>query len=222
VLDAQEAKVPQPLTELESRVLDYLFEYLRRNTYQPSIREIGFEFAIKSTKTVSELLQSLADKGWIERDPSRSRGVRLLGLEQAANTVAVPLLVDGAAVEQAAELVLDRSLVGRQGTFLVSMQGDHLAEEGIRPGDLLLVTPVAADSLQAGDLAVARIGGRTTARRCQREAGSLVLEPADGEQLSTTLTSRQAAAVVNGVVAGVIRRLRPAAEHAVSATAPPA
>jgi repressor LexA len=222
VLDAQEAMVPQPLTEMESRVLDYLFEYLRRNTYQPSIREIGSEFAIKSTKTVSELLQSLADKGWIERDPSRSRGVRLLGMEQAANTVTVPLLEDGVAAASAAELILDRSLVGSHGTFLVSMQGDHLVEQCIRPGDLLLVTPVAVGSLQTGDLVVARIGGRTTARRCLREGESLVLEPAEGEHHPTTLTSRQAAAVINGAVAGVVRRLRPAADHAASATAPPA
>ena len=73
--------MPEPLTELERHVLEYLVQYLRSNTYQPSIREIGREFSIKRTKTVSELLQSLADKGWIERDPSRSRGVPLLCLQ---------------------------------------------------------------------------------------------------------------------------------------------
>jgi repressor LexA len=83
--------MPKPLNDLERRVLDYVVEYLRNNTYQPSIREIGREFSIKSTKTVSELLQSLAVKGWIERDPSRSRGVRLLGVEMRARTVSVPL-----------------------------------------------------------------------------------------------------------------------------------
>jgi repressor LexA len=72
--------MPKPLTSLERRILDFIVEYLRRNTYQPSIREIGSRFGIKSTKTVSEYLQSLADKGWIERDSSRSRGVRVIGL----------------------------------------------------------------------------------------------------------------------------------------------
>jgi hypothetical protein len=78
--------MPEPLTDLERRVLEYLVQYLRSNTYQPSIREIGREFALKSTKTVSELLQSLADKGWIERDPSRSRGVRLLGVHRSSRS----------------------------------------------------------------------------------------------------------------------------------------
>src|SRR5687768_3613055 len=82
--------MPKPLSSLERRILDFIVEYLRRNTYQPSIREIARRFGIKSTKTVSEYLQSLADKGWIERDPSRSRGVRVIGLDMQALTVTVP------------------------------------------------------------------------------------------------------------------------------------
>ena len=69
----------QPLTPTERRVYHYLIDFLAENTYQPSVREIGKKFRIKSTKTVSDLLHSLAVKGYIERDPSRSRGVRLLG-----------------------------------------------------------------------------------------------------------------------------------------------
>jgi SOS-response transcriptional repressor LexA len=42
------------LTDIERKILDYMVHYLRSNTYQPSIREIGERFGIKSTKTVSE------------------------------------------------------------------------------------------------------------------------------------------------------------------------
>jgi repressor LexA len=219
-VDEQEAKVPTPLTDLESHVLDYLFEYLRRNTYQPSIREIGARFSIKSTKTVSELLQSLADKGWIERDPSRSRGVRLLGMEMTPDIVSVPLIDATGSGGDGAAFQIDRRLAGRAGVFLVRMQGDHLLEDGIRAGDLLLVEPVSVDTLQTGDLVVADIGGRTTARRCLREPAQFILEPATGEQQSTAVTVRQAALTVRGVVAGVVRRLRPVAEHASVAIAP--
>ena len=77
--------MPDPLTPVEQRIYHYLLDFLCDNTYQPSVREIGKQFQIKSTKTVSELLQSLADKGYIERDPSRSRGVKLMGTSQAAH-----------------------------------------------------------------------------------------------------------------------------------------
>jgi tRNA(adenine34) deaminase len=72
--------MPELLTDLERDVLDFLIEYLRRNTYQPSVREIGGQLGISSTRKVSEILGSLAEKGWIERTGSRSRGVRVLGL----------------------------------------------------------------------------------------------------------------------------------------------
>ncbi|MEX0907030.1 MAG: S24 family peptidase [Gemmatimonadota bacterium] len=202
----------KPLTELERNVLDYLFEYLRSNTYQPSIREIGTRFGIKSTKTVSELLQSLADKGWIERDPSRSRGVRLLGLEMAGGTVAVPLL--GGAEAAHLPFQLDDRLVGPKGALLAVMQGDHLLEHGISPGDLLLVEPADPAGIEDGDIVMASIGGLLTARRCARQAADLVLEPISNGEVSTNLTPRQAASALHGRVTAVVRRLRPVSAHA--------
>src|SRR5438309_647883 len=78
------------LTPIERRVYHYLLDFLAENTYQPSIREIGRRFRIKSTKTVSDVLHSLAQKGFIERDPSRSRGVRLLGYSASSGMQPLP------------------------------------------------------------------------------------------------------------------------------------
>jgi repressor LexA len=144
--------MPKPLTSLERRILDYLVEYLRKNTYQPSIREIGKRFGIKSTKTVSEYLQSLADKGWIERDPSRSRGVRLIGMDMSPATVTVPRVGSTVPADVPVAFELDRQLAGSNGTFCISMHGDGLAAEGIHDGDLLLVEPIDRSDLESGDL----------------------------------------------------------------------
>src|SRR5512142_2439147 len=81
----------EPLTTLERKVYHYLLDFLAENTYQPSIRDIGRRFRIKSTKTVSDLLQSIASKGFIERDKSRSRGVKLIGYAGATRTQPVPI-----------------------------------------------------------------------------------------------------------------------------------
>src|SRR5690606_4949585 len=104
-------------TQIERHILDYIIEYLRQNTYQPSVREIGRRFDIRSTKSVTEHLQSIADKGWIERDPSRSRGLRLLGVDLSADAVRVPCY-DGIQAEgepldrrhHVRDLTLDRRL----------------------------------------------------------------------------------------------------------------
>lgn len=199
--------MPDQLTDLERRVLDYLVEYLRANTYQPSIREIGREFAIKSTKTVSELLQSLADKGWIERDPSRSRGVRLLGVEMRVQTVSLPVYDSADGTAAAAHFELDRKIVAAHGAFLLPMTGDHLREDGVRPGDLLIVEPVDVQTLENGDLVVARSGGSSTARRCLRNGTDICLEPVRNGEIALTVTTRQAATVIRGRVTGLVRRM---------------
>jgi repressor LexA len=211
-----EATMPKPLTELERRVLDYLIEYLRRNTYQPSIREIGREFSIKSTKTVSELLQSLADKGWIERDPSRSRGVRLHGVDVSADSVAVPVLADtdGAETES---FVLDRRIAGGAGAFLLVMHGNHLQAYGVWEGDLVLIEPVTASAIQEGDLVLVRDARGAEVRRCSRAGAELLLDPSGSDETPLSLSGRQTGAV-QGRVSGVVRRLRPFAPDAATAT----
>jgi repressor LexA len=198
-----------PLTELERSVLDYLVDYLRRNTYQPSVREIGRRFDIKSTKTVSELLQSLADKGWIERDPSRSRGVRLLSLDLDAGTITVPFFRADPGLENGAagavdHLELDRKLAGATGTFIVRMVGGALIAEGIRDGDLLLAEPISTDRIEDGDLLLM---DDLSVRRCFRRGSELVLEHTTNESPPTLVRSGDALRI-RGRVISVVRRIR--------------
>ncbi len=193
--------MPKPLTSLERRILDFLVEYLRKNTYQPSIREIGKRFGIKSTKTVSEYLQALADKGWVERDPSRSRGVRLIGVEMNPSTVTVQRLGSTVPDDVPVALELDRQLTGANGTFCVAMHGDGLAAEGIHDGDLLLVEPIERDDLESGDLVCYMSADEDPSiRRHDRDHISVPV----GDPLA-------------GRVVSVVRRLRSRAIRAVAA-----
>jgi repressor LexA len=180
----------KPLTSLERRILDFIVEYLRRNTYQPSIREIGSRFGIKSTKTVSEYLQSLADKGWIERDSSRSRGVKVIGLDMHPSTVTVPQLENG---DESFEL--DRRIAGGAGTFMLSVAADAEAPEGIREGDLVLVEPVPASEIEDGDLIVLRGNSGATVRRAYRRGQKLVMDP-NYQELQPSQFSGRATSVV--------------------------
>ena len=185
--------MPKPLTSLERRILDFIVEYLRRNTYQPSIREIGSRFGIKSTKTVSEYLQSLADKGWIERDSSRSRGVRVIGLDMQPSTVTVPQLEDDTVFE------IDRRIAGGAGTFMLSVADDPTAPEGIREGDLVVVEAVEASEIEDGDLVVMRGIAGATVRRAYRRGQKLVMDPGYEEVLPSQISGR---------ATSVVRRLR--------------
>ena len=202
--------MPKPLDALERDILDYLVDYVRTHTYQPSVREIGAEFDIKSTKTVSELLQSLADKGWIEREPSRSRGMRLLGLDLTTDVVSVPHVdvhIEDPSLEDPLDsLALDRRIAGTAGSFLVTMVGDSMVGEGIRDGDLLVVEAAPKARLRDGVLVVCRTDGEATVWRLRRrESGPVLVSGPDRPVLELAELSE---GQVLGRVNAVLRQLR--------------
>jgi repressor LexA len=175
--------LPEPLTELERRVLEYMVDYLRGNTYQPSIREIGRRFGIKSTKTVAEHLQALARKGWVERDPSRSRGVRLLGLDlnppRPAERYPSSQTVDAHAAAAAAGPTDEAAWTPDDGppspVLVVTASVDGPAELGIRSGDRIYAQPLGDAPLADGEALVARYGGAITAGVARRGPGGYLL-----------------------------------------------
>ncbi len=132
------------LTPIERRIYNYLVDYLKRETFQPSIREIGTRFGIRSTKTVTEHLQSLQRKGYLDRTPSRSRALKILGLNLSPDTYTIPLYKNAEPVgdDVEARFDIDRSLACSADCFMVRVTGDF-SEHGVFRGDLILVEPCA-------------------------------------------------------------------------------
>jgi repressor LexA len=204
--------MPEPLSKIEKRILNYLVDYLRQHTYQPSIREIGKRFGIKSTKTVSEHLQALADKGYIERDASRSRGVKILGMNLAPEVVSVPSYGKIAAGRPALlrdnvheEFELDRKLAGSADSFFLEVHGDSMQAMGILEGDLVLVEPADEGDLQNGEVVAARVDGDATVKRYFANGGKVVLEPANPDY-APILVHEHNDFTVLGRVTGLFRR----------------
>lgn len=203
----------QRITEIERKILDFMVHYLRSNTYQPSIREIGERFAIKSTKTVSEHLQALADKGFLERDPSRSRGVKILGVDLSAQTVSVPCYhelpqgLGGLRTDQAEmHLTLDRRLAGAQGSFFVRATGAEVTSMDISEGDYLLIEPAQLDELAEGSVVVARIEGGPSFYEFSRNGGGVRLTPLRAGAQSTVIEDPAKLQLI-GRVAALYRRM---------------
>lgn len=199
----------EPLTSLESSVYQYLIDFTAENTYQPSIRDIGARFKIKSTKTVSDLLQSLTRKGYIERDPARSRGVRLLGFAGGFNTQPVPYYGRIHAGEPAllaenreSYITLDRRFVPAPDAFFLRVKGDSMAGKCIADGDYVLVNPDTR--AQEGDIVAARLGEEATIKTYSLRDGHVVLRAAAGGERDITVKNGDDFSVL-GVVSGVFR-----------------
>ena len=204
--------MPEPLNKIERRILNYLVDYLKQNTYQPSIREIGKRFGIKSTKTVSEHLQALADKGYIERDASRSRGVKILGMNLAPELVTIPCYGKIAAGRPVLlrehvsdEFGIDRKLVSSADAFFLEVRGDSMREMGILDGDLVLVEPAEESEIENGEIIAARVDGDATVKRYFANGGKVVLEPANSGY-APILVHDHNDFVILGRVSGLHRR----------------
>jgi len=199
----------EQLTKLESSVYHYLLDFTAQNTYQPSIRDIGKQFKIKSTKTVSDLLQSLARKGYIERDPARSRGVNLLGFGAAMRTQPVPFYGKIHAGEPAlipehrqGFITLDRRFVPSEQVFFLKVKGDSMIGRCINEGDYVLVNP--SQDPRDNDVVAARLGEEATVKTYKKRNGAVVLEAANPAERDITVQPGMDFGIL-GVICGVFR-----------------
>jgi repressor LexA len=206
----------ESLTPIERKVYQYLIDFLAENTYQPSIREIGKKFRIKSTKTVSDLLHSLSAKGYIERDPSRSRGVRIVGYTGPSAVQPVPVYGSIGALgaggldvallapeRRTSVLNLDRRFVASEDAFFVQAEGDQLAARGILDGDYVMISPSIAP--RGDDVIAVRLASGTALRPLVAlSATSMTLAGATPDEPPQVVLASETGTIL-GVVCGVVR-----------------
>lgn len=209
--------MPDTLSAVEQKVYHYLLDFLTAHTYQPSVREIGKRFRIKSTKTVSELLHSLERKGYIERDPSRSRGVKLLGHQASHRTQPIPFYGKIAAGDpillpehRKGFITVDRRFLPSEDVFWFKIQGESMVGRGIFDGDFVMIQP--STDVEEGMIIAARIGEDATVKTYTHRDGHVVLVPANPEEHEIVVKDGDDFAII-GKVCGVFRPFQEVQNH---------
>ena len=207
------------LNPRQREILEFLREHTRSRAYPPTVREIGQAVGLSSSSTVQNHLNALEQKGFIRRDPTKSRTVEVVGVDRPApgrvRAVAVPLIGRVAAggpilAEQNIEdhIALGPEIVGGDGAFALHVRGDSMIEAGIYDGDIAIIRPQR--EAPNGAIVVARIENETTGeheatvKRFYREAGRIRLQPENSAMEPIYLRDVQ----IEGVVIAVIRVLR--------------
>lgn len=156
------------------------YEFIRRRIqegYPPSVREICAHCGFKSTSTAHRAINSLTDKGYLEKANNLNRAIRLKG--QAG--VKVPIISQIAenmpltAAENIGgyiDFTPDRAYDGE--LFAVKVNGDHLKDSAVLDGDIVVFEGSALS--RSGALA-AVLDGDKAAVKCladEGESGSVI------------------------------------------------
>jgi repressor LexA len=164
--------VAKGLTKRQEMILQYVLDYVQREGYPPSIREIGRDFQIGSLRGVTVHLDALERKGFISRS-NTPRSIKVIHRDyQQNNRVAMlPLLGSIAAGVpiQAQEHIEDLIPVptemvrNMEHAFVLRVKGDSMTGEGIMPRDLVVVKPQI--TANHGDLVAVLLGDDATVKR---------------------------------------------------------
>ena len=202
--------VMKVLTERQRQVLVFVEGFCGRQGYPPTVREVAAHFGIQP-RAAADHLAALKRKGYLHREPGRSRGLAL-SPRMPGPVVEVPVLGRIAAgrpllaTEQVEDtLPLPRSWVRGEEVFLLKVTGESMAPL-ILPGDLVMVR--VQPRVGRGDIAVVMVEDEATLKRVYEEAGGLVLKGDNPDFSPLRFSPAQAAeAQILGKVVGVYRNL---------------
>ena len=224
------------LTDRQLEVLRFIAREIDERGYPPTIREIGEALDIRSTNGVNDHLKALERKGFLSRDPVKSRALiptsaarEVLGGEApsrgkvlpfpsarpGSRLVEVPIIGRVAAgqpilaQERIEDTVqVDSFLLGtNKKVYGLKVQGESMIGDGILPGDYVFVKK----QLQAddGEIVVAMIDDEATVKRMYREGKRIRFQPSNPRMAPIYVNEEDfRSTMIMGVVVGVYRKIQ--------------
>lgn len=197
----------------QTKILEFIKDEIRKKGYPPAVREIGEAVGLLSSSTVHGHLQSLEEKGYIRRDPTKPRAIEILDSSSdilgAKKVVHIPIVgrVTAGQPILAVENIegtfpLPADLVRQDNVFMLKVQGESMIDAGILDGDFIIVRQ--QNEARNGEIVVALIGDEATVKRFFKERTLIRLQP---ENSSMEPIYSQDVSIL-GKVIGVFRTLQ--------------
>jgi repressor LexA len=198
------------LTRRQRQILEYIISKVRGEERFPSYREIGRRFRLSSSATVSQHLEALIRKGFLEKAGRRlmlsadlrpARGVPVVGRVAAGTPIT--------AIENREGYVDVASLFGDEGDhFAVRVKGDSMVDAGILEGDYVVVRQ--DEDVASGDTVVAYVGDEmeATVKVFRRRGKTVELHPRNEAYRPMRFGPGSGGVRIAGKVVGLVRKMR--------------
>jgi len=199
------------LSSRQSEILNIIKKEIALKGYPPSVREIGEAVGLTSSSTVHNHLNTLEEKGYIRRDPTKPRAIEVLDSFSeftGRKAVHIPIVGNVAAGQPilAVENIEDTfpvpyDMVKSDTVFMLKVHGESMIEAGILDNDLVLVRQ--QQTANNGDIVVAMMEDEATVKRFYKEKNIIRLQPEN--QFMEPIYSQNVS--VLGKVIGVFRTI---------------
>jgi len=191
------------LTKKQQAALQFIRIKTQQTGYPPTVRELCEALGVNSSATAFKYLKILEKKGYIKREKEKTRAIKLMpqtrylpliGKVAAGN----PLL---ALQEYTEVLPVPEELAGKEGSFLVRVEGDSMLGDHILDGDYVIVHP--QNNADNGDIVIALLNQEeVTVKRFYQNKDKITLKPSNPAY--QPIITREVA--ILGKVTGIIRR----------------
>jgi repressor LexA len=200
------------ITPRQKQALEFIQNYFVINRQSPVISEIQEALSLSSPASVHQLLNALEREGFITRVKNARRGIELTREFKSENTFEIPVLgviAAGRPIEavlQHKTILVPPSMIGKNRTFALRIEGDSMIDAGIVDGCYIVVE--SSQTANKGETVVALINdskatvknfypgkGQVELRAANKKYKPIIIKPPD------TLT-------IQGVVTGWLKFCR--------------
>lgn len=195
------------LTPKQKQILDFVRDFIDDHGYSPSYREIAKRMNLKSVATVAEHIESLSQKGFLNKDGvGTARSIQVTP-RWDERTFEIPLfgrIAAGAPIEaiRSYETIDIPSSMMSPNVFALQVVGDSMIDDGILEGDYVIIE--RTQNPKNGDIVVALLDeDSVTLKRYYKEKNGIRLQPANGKYPPIRVKE----VLIQGKVLGVIRHL---------------
>lgn len=197
------------LTPAQERVYRFVRDYLQQHGYSPSYEEIRQHLGFQSLNAVYKHLKQLEQRGYLSSLwKNRKRALELVPLR--TGSLSLPFLGVVAAgtpieaIEVPESIDVPESLLGSGNNFALRVRGDSMIDEGIRDGDILIITRQA--HAENGQTVVAMVRGESTVKKFYQHGEEVELRPANSHMESLRMPGGDVE--IAGTVVGLLRHYR--------------
>ncbi|GAB3674842.1 transcriptional repressor LexA [Salinisphaera aquimarina] len=211
----------EELTAKQRRVYVFIRDTIAARQTPPTRAEIAEALGFASANAAQAHLRTLENKGFIELNARRSRGIRLVTPDDASDEPftqssagALSLAVVGRVAAGAPILALEHverrcrvsaDLFSARPDYLLRVTGDSMIGAGILDGDLLAVR--TAPEVRPGDIAVFRWDDEVTVKRFARDGQTARLIAENPRYEDIVIDTTRETLSLEGLAVGVIRNL---------------